>query len=620
MIPTCSVCQDHHTPPFQEFQGTICTSCAAENLPCSVSVTRSHTDTDPARRRWNLKQLSQGPYSSSKDLYADISKIRKNERSNDGKRKRGDKYSVFRSRRHLKETNCDREDQILRTIQLNDSSLNSRLGRYHLSQSLGDHLLALGMGYAGVVLAGATNYGLPSSYTSYQAFRSEDNPKELSDLVEIWVSYALMLGVRWTYHSAILGTHYLPELPKQTLLDEPLDLRQQGYARYDIWMRLMQRSVHLAISPESPLLLRSDQNSLSVLFSMISSTNRLQPGLGKQLLRVAWVIFMKIWARRTLEDESGLLDSFKFIYIYDVSIHTTLNEIPLLTDNQIRNTLLDTKEEVGLYLDPTFLFIHKERLEASLPEIDDMPQWCLRRHIAFARDRIMRRSLSSEEAQDVCLKIMRIGTMFRLYREEDFQPIPQPEEIRDREAPIFTRPTGDEEFYVSVFTQAGETRNVLLTAGLLTSCREVFPENGAFEEMIGTWKLACDRQVHLICDLLAILLDRNEKLPRSLLEESFSARMATLFASALEYSNVYSLLDWSNRFPERKPLIQRCVKVLKHTSFLQKDTADQVTTFEAEAEATSTDCVFSQELRSPSPSIWDFSTTLGTMIASEIYL
>ncbi|KAH8913271.1 hypothetical protein BT69DRAFT_1344881 [Atractiella rhizophila] len=164
------------------------------------------------------------------------------------------------------------------------------------------------MGYAGVILDGATNYGLPSSYTSYQAFRSENNPKELSDLVEIWVSYALMLG-------AILGTHWLPELPKQTLLDEPLDLRQQGYARYDVWMRLMQRSVDLAISPESPLLLRSDQNSLSVLFSMISSTNKLQPGLGKQLLRVAWVIFMKIWARRTREDESGLLDSFKFIYV-----------------------------------------------------------------------------------------------------------------------------------------------------------------------------------------------------------------------------------------------------------------------------------------------------------------
>ncbi|KAH8923357.1 hypothetical protein BT69DRAFT_1350207 [Atractiella rhizophila] len=141
--------------------------------------------------------------------------------------------------------------------------------------------------------------------------------------------------------------------------------------------------------------------------------------------------------------------------------------------------------------------------------------------------------------------------------------------------------------------------------------------------MAETWSLACDRQFDMICELLVIVLDRDEKLPRSLLREGFCGKVEVLMRSIL---NFCAFAQWSNRFPHRKPLIERWIKILKHISYLKKSLADQVTDLEAEMEQadasysppkalSSPHSSFLGALRSPSPSLSDFSTTLGAVLA-----
>ncbi|KAH8929068.1 hypothetical protein BT69DRAFT_342135 [Atractiella rhizophila] len=298
------------------------------------------------------------------------------------------------------------------------------------------------------------------------------------------------------------------------------------------------------------------------------------------------------------------------------------------------NVLRDAKIDPSLYIDPSYFYLHEARLmknaDAFLTGSNyDMLQWSLKRHISCIWNKIELRSLTAEEAQSHCSEIMQLCRNFRHFRERYFQLISRPQEdVHNREYPLFRHACGDENFTVSVFVQCRESKIVFSTASLLSRCQDLFPEKEPFRTMFQEWMLACDQQVHLIFDLLNILLSRYTTTPQSLLTEKFSGKVHALFDCFFSY---HSLVPCFARFPDRHPLIWRSMKILKHLSFFQKDTADHVTAFEADAlSSLSVEVLYSPTIsvstvhsigtmgpQPPSPTIHDFSTTISALIAYE---
>ncbi|KAH8919878.1 hypothetical protein BT69DRAFT_458393 [Atractiella rhizophila] len=346
---SCSTCEASSTECLRSNDGLPCQQCSALNVLCSFVSDfsgnwREDRQVDPGRRKWDIKRLSQTNYSSSKDLFADISKIRKSDKRKASRNvaKRQSKSTSVANEMDLtiypsayevtsqEKTWSQRVVQyILDVIRFNDSSVNSRLARQQLAFSLGDHLLSLGMDYSAVIIRGMTTHRLPSTYTSYRELKAGDH--ELPKYADVWMSYALILGVRWTHHSAILGSRSLKSIPAQTLKDELLDLRQQGYARHDVWMPLMQNCLALAASPQSPLIQNPDQTSLTIILSILSSTQRLQPKAARPLLRIGLDIFRKIWPEVKEQDKDEVIDGFfDALYALDITIHMSCSETPYL--------------------------------------------------------------------------------------------------------------------------------------------------------------------------------------------------------------------------------------------------------------------------------------------------
>ncbi|KAH8919873.1 hypothetical protein BT69DRAFT_1284458 [Atractiella rhizophila] len=695
----CLACQTRQRTCLPSAQGTRCAPCAVEDITCSLlkkasKRKRDDPDVDPARRRWDLNQLSGGTYSSSKDLYADISKIRKNERRRPastttgpdstsipgkgrggGKRKQGQKASASRSKdgtvapaastkrngRRYERLLHKVTEGVVQTMELGDSSLDSQLGMHQLAMSLGDHLLSLGIDYSQTIIKGIGSHRLPSSYTSYRQLKTE-NSKTITDFADIWISYALMLGVKWTTHSAVLGSLSLPSIPRTSLLEKPLDLRSQGYLRHGVRMQLLQRCVMLASAPDSPLTEQPSISSLAVLLSIISSAQSQCFGHAKPLIATAFEVFRKLRERKlSTKENMELLESFQMLYVYDTSLHMAYGELPSLTDDVILNSLQGLDSDPEVYIDPFYFSSHQERLFKNVPFSSEIHHYAIRRYFAFARDRIKRGLAMSEEAQHLCFELMQLCANYRIWRQSTFQLIPESlEEVADREQPILRSAVGEEGYSASFFTQGREARMMFFIAELLELCKQKFLDNPAFDEMTRTVEIACDQQVHFCLDMFAILLDRNEKLPRPMLDEGFSGKVHIIFTNCIDTSY---LVGWGRRFPERRPLIERLMQIMKHLSFFSKETADRVAILEAldqpatqsqqEAEiphsSTSNPDVedlrthrrdvrsqtldsftgtpsphqFSPglrtDIRSPSPSIWDFHNTLKaiTSPASE---
>ncbi|KAH8919877.1 hypothetical protein BT69DRAFT_1284463 [Atractiella rhizophila] len=194
------------------------------------------------------------------------------------------------------------------------------------------------------------------------------------------------------------------------------------------------------------------------------------------------------------------------------------------------------------------------------------------------RNTVERHLVTADEAQHLCLELMQLCHNFRQFREGSFEAIIQsPDEVTNREQPIFRSVLGDEPFAHSVLFQSRETRSLFLLSNLINTCREIYPEHQAFEEMARAMQFTCDQHIHLVFDLFEILWQRNEKFPRPILDEGFMSKLYLLFTTAFD---ARYLVNWSRRYPDRKPTVKRMITVLKHLSFFVKETADQVTAFE----------------------------------------
>ncbi|KAH8929069.1 hypothetical protein BT69DRAFT_342167 [Atractiella rhizophila] len=79
MSTSCSACASRQKPCLPSAQGEPCVLCAKEGSICSFTrkaskQTRHHLNIESVRGRWDLQQLSETPYSSSKDLEASFRK------------------------------------------------------------------------------------------------------------------------------------------------------------------------------------------------------------------------------------------------------------------------------------------------------------------------------------------------------------------------------------------------------------------------------------------------------------------------------------------------------------------------------------------------------------------
>ncbi|KAH8926593.1 hypothetical protein BT69DRAFT_1347926 [Atractiella rhizophila] len=541
----------------------------------------------------------------------------------------------------------------IQSIQLGEPELNSRLGRHQLALSLGDHLIRLGIDYSPTILRGVSSHELPASYTSYQELKAE-NSKEFSDYTDIWISYILVLGVKWTSHSAVLGRHSMPSVPRTTTLENPLDLRSQGYARHSVRMSLLRQCVNFAASsPTSPLLDRPNLSSLTIVLSIISSAHNWSIESVKPLLRLAVECFRQICLQAQTVEVRGTEEfesCFESLFVFDISVNTACGDPPALTDAEIQTALQNLDVDPELYIDPFYFYLHQERLLSQWPYAGEINAWTIRRRFAFSSDKIKQGVVSEEEAQHLCLEMIQLCANFRLWRESTFEIITESlQGIKNREQAHLRSSTGEENFTTSIMIQSRECKTVFMVASLLQTCRELWPDNRAFVEMAQAVDLACDQQIHLILDAFDIVLRRNMVLPRPMLDDGFSGKLIHMFGSSFQPGYLFL---WSRRFPERKALIHRLMVILKHLSFFAIDVAEQATVQEElEAAALREELMVLHSLpstsipdaehfnhletlnsivtspfdpspdgirsylKSPSPSIVDFSDTLNAVIA-----
>ncbi|KAH8928508.1 hypothetical protein BT69DRAFT_1329587 [Atractiella rhizophila] len=401
-------------------------------------------------KRWELGELNSGGYSSSRQLEADISKIRRRRRlndlttpsSNDGnKPKSRPRERVSKTRQghashaSLKGKRAKKEEPqeieladeshlraikpLLEIFRVGSSSPDARLANIQLACSLGDHLMLLSASEIRLRVS-VNSEELPVSWSNYHEMKT--GQEEMNKYAELYVALRLAVGAEKTNHSAILGSSFTPTIPPQTLADDLLDLRPQGHARSYAHLSLVMNCLEKVLHPSSPLR-QVTPESLEYASLIMYLLSNLQPTREMlELMKIIWRCFLGLFRAADLEGKKKLLGKyFELLFVYDVKFHAYFNEVPALSDAEGWEIAKHSENNHQFFLDP-FAFATASPSAKQHENTYWCHLWSVARYLSGCMMRLRRDDFSQTEAENAASTIYDFLVAFRQWRSSSFSP------------------------------------------------------------------------------------------------------------------------------------------------------------------------------------------------------
>ncbi|KAH8915196.1 hypothetical protein BT69DRAFT_1304026, partial [Atractiella rhizophila] len=377
----------------------------------------------------------------------------------------------------------------------------------------------------------------------------------------VWMALALVKGVEYSNHSAILGRSALVREPIDALTSPvgPLDLRAQGRARHTAYKRLIANCFELATSPDSPLRERR-RESLSIIFALLDLITRFDHPAERtlELFGIAKEVFEDLYERESTEGRRSLVTKT----LSDITKYAAFLALPPLfyVDPLHWTTQNITSFEGSKYEDAYWTAC-----------------WLIRKQVAILSKVLFSHPTTRErEIEEAFRHTFTIIRCLREFRTANFTPTI----FKDASSPklvLYETKRGPEHPSLSLQVDRHAIEDTYGAWYLVSHALDIFPNNQTMRRLQEKLEEWCDDNFTQYLATSAFLAEKDRRSGVEFFRGYFVREVQILGL----HEGWKMLARWRDKHPEGRQTLDEIVKLWKHRSFKGRMTADWLNEYEA---------------------------------------